>query len=68
MNGIRCRRSVLAGLEHQQPHDLVLIDGEGLGHTPNSAATLSTHVAQRLEEVDAILLSTTPPSPCKLPR
>jgi hypothetical protein len=35
---------------------LVLIDGEGLGHTPTSAASLSTHVAQRLEEVEAILL------------
>lgn len=35
---------------------LVLIDGEGLGHTPNSAANLSTSVAKRLEEVDAVLL------------
>lgn len=35
---------------------LVLIDGEGLGHTPTSAATLSTHVARRLEEVEAVLL------------
>lgn len=35
---------------------LVLIDGEGLGHTPNSVATLSTNVRKRLDEVDAILL------------
>lgn len=35
---------------------LVLMDGEGLGHTPNSAATLSTRVARQLEEVDSILL------------
>ncbi len=35
---------------------LVLIDTEGLGHTPNSAATLSTHVAELVEEVDAVLL------------
>lgn len=35
---------------------LVLIDGEGLGHTPKSAATLSTHVAEQLEQVDAVLL------------
>ena len=35
---------------------LVLVDGEGLGHTPNSVATLSTHVATQLEEVDAVLL------------
>jgi hypothetical protein len=35
---------------------LVLIDGEGLGHTPTSASTLSTPVAKRLEGVEAILL------------
>jgi hypothetical protein len=35
---------------------LVLIDGEGLGHTPNSVATVSTNVRKRLDEVDAILL------------
>jgi hypothetical protein len=35
---------------------LVLIDGEGLGHTPTSASTLSTPVAKRLEDVEAILL------------
>lgn len=35
---------------------LVLVDGEGLGHTPKSVATLSTHIALQLEEVDAVLL------------
>lgn len=35
---------------------LVLIDGEGLGHTPSSAASLSTPVARQLDEVDSILL------------
>lgn len=35
---------------------VVLIDGEGLGHTPTSASTLSTHVAKRLEDVHAVLL------------
>lgn len=38
------------------PAMLVLIDGEGLGHTPKSVATLSTHVALQIEEVDAVLL------------
>lgn len=55
VNGIRVA-GPFAPAWSTEPHDLVLIDGEGLGHTPNSAATLSTHVAQRLEEVDAILL------------
>ncbi|MGC4764520.1 hypothetical protein ACLQ20_16840 [Micromonospora sp. DT46] len=39
-----------------QPAKLVLVDGEGLGHTPKSVATLSTRVALQLEKVDAVLL------------
>lgn len=39
-----------------EPVHLVLIDGEGLGHTPKSVATLSTHVATQLQNVDAALL------------
>lgn len=35
---------------------LVLIDGEGLGHTPKSSAALPTAVAKAIEEVDAVLL------------
>ncbi|MFD4786624.1 hypothetical protein ACFWN1_05985 [Streptomyces sp. NPDC058459] len=35
---------------------LVLIDVEGLGHTPKSTASLSTGLAKRLDEVDAILV------------
>jgi hypothetical protein len=35
---------------------LVLIDGEGLGHSPHSAAVLPTKVSNVLDEVDAILL------------
>ncbi len=38
------------------PVRLVLVDGEGLGHTPKSVATLSTHVATQLQAVDAVLL------------
>ncbi|MFI6233509.1 hypothetical protein ACIBD9_08115 [Micromonospora sp. NPDC050784] len=32
------------------------MDGEGLGHTPKSVATLSTRVAVQLKTVDAVLL------------
>lgn len=35
---------------------LVLIDGEGLGHTPKSSAALPTAVAKTIDEVDAVLL------------
>jgi energy-coupling factor transporter ATP-binding protein EcfA2 len=39
-----------------EPVRLVLVDGEGLGHTPKSVAALSTHVATQLQNVDAVLL------------
>lgn len=35
---------------------LVLVDGEGLGHTPKSVATLSTHVATQLQNAHSVLL------------
>ena len=35
---------------------LVLLDGEGLGHTPKTSASVSTTVSRRIEEVDAVLL------------
>lgn len=35
---------------------LVLIDGEGLGHTPKSSAALPTAVARLIDAVDAVLL------------
>lgn len=39
----------------RQPR-LVLLDGEGLGHTPKSSAAISTSVSHRIEEADAVLL------------
>ncbi|GII84184.1 hypothetical protein Ssi03_21740 [Sphaerisporangium siamense] len=42
-------------LEGEVPR-LVLIDGEGLGHTPKSAAAISTPVAKAIDEADAVLL------------
>ncbi|MFF4261048.1 hypothetical protein [Streptomyces virginiae] len=35
---------------------LVLVDVEGLGHTPKSVASVSTDLAKRIDEVDAILV------------
>jgi hypothetical protein len=55
VNGIR-----VAGSFHPEwlssPRPLVLLDGEGLGHTPDSAASLPTSVTSRFEIVDAIVL------------
>jgi hypothetical protein len=55
VNGIRVSGPFMPTWAAEAP-PLVLIDGEGLGHTPNSAATLSTAVAKRVEEVDVVLL------------
>jgi energy-coupling factor transporter ATP-binding protein EcfA2 len=35
---------------------LVLMDGEGLGHTPDSAASVSTRVTRRFQDSDSIIL------------
>lgn len=35
---------------------LVLMDGEGLGHTSDTAASLSTEITSRFDEADAIVL------------
>lgn len=55
VNGIRVAGPFIPGWS-METRKLVLIDGEGLGHTPTSAATLSTHVAKRLQDVEAVLL------------
>lgn len=35
---------------------LVLMDGEGLGHTPDSSSSISTSITQRWKDTDAIVL------------
>jgi hypothetical protein len=35
---------------------LVLLDGQGLGHTPDSSTSVTTHITRRFADVDAILL------------
>ena len=56
MNGVR-----VAGpfsplwLDGKQPK-IVLLDGEGLGHTPRSTAAISTALSRRIEKADTVLL------------
>ncbi|EWC64315.1 hypothetical protein UO65_0359 [Actinokineospora spheciospongiae] len=38
------------------PLRLILVDGEGLGHTAKSVSSLSTHVQEQLRQADAVLL------------
>lgn len=56
---------VVQGIRVQGPFDpiftdekrsLVLMDGQGLGHTPDSSASVTTHITSRFETVDVILL------------
>jgi hypothetical protein len=39
-----------------RPLALVILDGEGLGHTAESATSLPTSITRRFEDVDAVLL------------
>ena len=55
VQGIRVRGPFTPGFLGDVPK-LVLIDGEGLGHTPESAANVSTHYTSRYRSVDVILL------------
>lgn len=56
VNGIRVKGPFAPDWTSVSTPELVLIDGEGLGHTPTSAAALSTEVSKRIEEVDAVVL------------
>lgn len=55
VQGIRAKGPFAASFVGDIPK-WVLIDGEGLGHTPESAATVSTHYTSRYGSVDVILL------------
>ena len=55
VQGIRVRGPFAPGFTDDVPR-LVLIDGEGLGHTPESVANVSTHYTSRYRSVDVILL------------
>lgn len=55
VQGIRVKGPLTPGFVDEVPR-LVLIDGEGLGHTPESAANVSTHYTSRYRSVDVILL------------
>ena len=56
VNGIRVAGPFSPEWSDGDPPKLVLVDGEGLGHTPKSAAVVPTAVAKAIEAVDAVLL------------
>lgn len=55
VGGIRVKGPLFPAFEENKPK-LVLVDGQGLGHTPDSSSSVTTHVTRRFAEVDVILL------------
>jgi hypothetical protein len=55
VNGIRVAGPLYPTFTEDRPR-LVLLDGQGLGHTPDSASSVTTHVTRRFESADVILL------------
>jgi energy-coupling factor transporter ATP-binding protein EcfA2 len=56
VNGVRVAGPFLPDWNNGQQPKLVLLDGEGLGHTPKSVAAISTSLTRRIEAADAIVL------------
>ena len=56
VNGVRVSGAFLPEWNNGQQPKLVLLDGEGLGHTPKSVAAISTSLTRRIEAADAIVL------------
>ncbi|TKR53662.1 hypothetical protein D7I39_19235 [Allopusillimonas ginsengisoli] len=55
VNGIRVSGAFFPAWTTDTPK-LVFLDGEGLGHTPSSMATMSTTLSNRIDMVDAVIL------------
>jgi energy-coupling factor transporter ATP-binding protein EcfA2 len=56
VNGVRVAGPFIPIWNEGQQPKLVLLDGEGLGHTPKSAASISSSLAKRIDSVDAVVL------------
>lgn len=56
VNGVRVAGAFLPAWNDGQQLKLVLLDGEGLGHTPKSVAAISTSLTRHIESTDAIVL------------
>ena len=56
VNGVRVAGAFSPKWRDRQAPNLVLFDGEGLGHTPKSSSSVSTGVSRLIKAVDAVLL------------
>lgn len=57
VNGLRVSGPFKPAWNGGEVPKLVLMDGEGLGHTPKSSSAVSTAVSRRIEAVDAVVLA-----------
>jgi energy-coupling factor transporter ATP-binding protein EcfA2 len=55
VDGVRVCGPLFPAFSEIQPR-LVLFDGQGLGHTPDPSASVTTHITRRFADVDVILL------------
>jgi len=55
VNGIRVRGPLFPTFSDIKPR-LVLLDGQGLGHTPESSSSVTTQITRRFSDVDVVLL------------
>ena len=55
VDGIRIRGRLYPEFTDRRDR-LVLLDGQGLGHTPDSSSSVTTHITKRFADVDTILL------------
>ena len=53
--GIRVKGPLFPPFTQSSPR-LALIDGQGLGHTPDSTSSVTTHITRRFDRIDVILL------------
>ena len=56
VNGIRVKGPFFPAWAGDSRQPIVIVDGEGLGHTPDSSSILSTSLLRRIDMVDAVIL------------
>ncbi|MEQ8485103.1 MAG: hypothetical protein RIB46_12145 [Pseudomonadales bacterium] len=56
VNGVRVAGNFVPTWSDSTNFKYVLLDGEGLGHTPKSSSAISTNVTRKIESADVVLL------------
>ena len=56
VNGVRVKGPFFPVWAGDSRQSIVIVDGEGLGHTPDSSSSLSTSLLRRIDMVNAVIL------------